>query len=493
MSRNEFVVGGLGGQRLARGTSWRGHKVAGAWIGGLAIAALSLGLLLPVAAQAITLKEAVERTLRSHPEIGAIRNNRRAIDQELRQARGAYLPSIDARGAFGHEFSNNSTTRNRAGRRPGESGWVSMNRYEAGVNLRQLVFDGLGTRREVERQLGRATSAQYRVADTAQAVALRAVEAYLEVARTERIVRIAASNVRIHEKILKRVIARAKGGSGPQSDVDQARARIAAARAALAQGRGRYADAVAAYVSVVGERPKDIVVVAAPETDLPSNVDEAVQIAMEAAPSISAAAADVRAAEAAVGVAKSRFFPRLDIEVSANYLYNVDGTRGPNRDFSAMLVGRWNLYRGGIDRARRREAVARLFESRSLLAKTQREVAQQVSVSWNALNQARERRVSLRQQLESNGKVRVAYSRQFDRGRRTLLDLLDIQNEIFTSETNLITEEFTIRFGAFRTLATMGKLVQTLGLKLPTEAVKGPAKTFLRDVRDDLKPFRVNE
>ncbi len=467
---------------------------AGRVLCGAAVGTLLLGLVYPQSSMAISLKEAVEKTLRSHPEIGAIRNNRRAIDQELRQARGAYLPSIDARGAFGHEFSNNSTTRSRAARvTGGKSGWVSMNRYEAGISLRQLVFDGLGTRREVERQFGRATSAQYRVADTAQAVALRAVEAYLEVARTQRIERVAASNVRIHEQILKRVIARARGGSGPQSDVDQARARIAAARSALAQARGRYADAVAAYVAVVGERPTDMENVAAPETELPSNVDEAVQVAMEAAPSISAAAADVRAAEAAVGVAKSRFLPRIEVDVSANYLYNVDGTRGPNRDFSALLVGRWNLYRGGIDVARRREAVARLFESRALLAKTQREVAQQVRVSWNALNQARERRVSLRQQLQSNGRVRVAYSRQFDRGRRTLLDLLDIQNEIFTSETNLITEDFTIRFGAFRTLATMGKLVQTLGLKLPNEAVKGPAKTFLRDVRDDLKPFRVND
>lgn len=463
------------------------------WFLGAAFGALLTGLVVPVQGNAITLKEAVDRTLRSHPEIGAIRNNRRAIDQELRQARGAYLPSIDARGALGHEYSNNSTTRTRSGRGPTEGGWVDMNRYEAGINLRQLVFDGLGTRREVERQLGRATSAQYRVADTAQAIALRAVEAYLEVMRTQRIVATAENNVRIHEQILKRVIARARGGSGPQSDVDQARARIAATRAALAQARGRYADAVAAYIAVIGERPKDLQIVAAPETELPSNVDEAVQIAMERAPSISAAAADVRSAEAAVGVAKSRYFPRIDIEVSANYLYNVDGSRGPNRDFSALLVGRWNLYRGGIDRARRREAVARLFESRALLARTNREVAQQVRVSWNALNQARERRVSLRQQLESNGKVRIAYSRQFDRGRRTLLDLLDIQNEIFTSETNLITEDFTIRFGAYRTLATMGKLVQTLGLKLPTEATKAPAKTFLRDVRNDLKPFRINE
>ena len=152
-----------------------------------------------------------------------------------------------------------------------------------------------------------------------------------------------------------------------------------------------------------------------------------------------------------------------------------------------MVVGRWNLYRGGIDLARRREAVHRMFEARNNLGRTQREVAQQVRQSWNALNAARERRVAIRQQLAANSRVRVAYSRQFDRGRRTLLDLLDIQNEIFTSETALITEEFTIKFGVYRVLATMGILVQKMGLKLPVEATRAPARTFFQDISDDTK------
>lgn len=439
-------------------------------------------------AAALTLKEAVQRAITTHPEVGVIRANRRAIEQELRQARGQFLPSIDARAAFGHEWSNNPTTRARRGNRPNSSGWVDMNRYEAGVSLRQLVYDGLSSVYDIKRQLGRAESAQYRVADTAQAIALRAVEAFLEVQRTRRIVRIAVSNVNIHEQILKRVEARSTSGRGPRSDVDQARARVAAQKAALAQARGRFEDAIAAYIAAIGERPPaTLTSVAAPESALPSNLDAAVQAAMQKAPSIMAAAADIRSAAAAVGVADGRFLPTITIEASYNYLYNVDGVRGRNEEFIAMLVGRWNLYRGGIDLSRRREAVHRMFEARNNLGKTQREVAQQVRISWNALNAARERRVAIRQQLAANSNVRVAYSRQFDRGRRTLLDLLDIQNEIFTNETALVTEEFTIKFGVYRVLATMGVLVQTMGLKLPVEATQAPAQSFFEDIGDDGK------
>ena len=454
---------------------------------GAAAVAFAAIALAPSAAGALTLREVVQRAITTHPEVGAIRANRLAIEQELHQARGQYLPSIDAGGAVGHEFSN-VTTRRRAGRTVGESGWVDMDRFEAGISLRQLVFDGLGTAYNIERRLGRAESTQYRVVVTAQAIALRAVEAFLKVQRTRAIVDIAQRNLRIHVRILARVRARATSGRGPRSDVDQALTRVAAQKAALAQARGRYQDAIAAYIQAIGEKPPaNLVAVTAPESGLPSNIDAAVALSREKAPSIMAAAADVRSAVAAVGIADARFMPTVTIEASSNWLYNVDGIRGPNREFIELVVKRWNLYPGGIDLARRREAVQRMFQARNGLRRTEREVAQQVRRSWNALNAARERLVAIRQQLAANARVRVAYSRQFDRGQRTLLDLLDIQNEIFTNEVTLATEEFTIKVGVYRVFATIGILAQKLGLKLPVEATRSPARRFFQDISGDPK------
>ena len=78
--------------------------------------------------------------------------------------------------------------------------------------------------------------------------------------------------------------------------------------------------------------------------------------------------------------------------------------------------------------------------------------------------------------MRANRRVRLAYSRQFDRGQRTLLDLVDIQNEIFNNETAVTTEAFTIKFGTYRTLATMGKLLQVMSIRLPIEGVRRPKK-----------------
>ncbi|MGE4011159.1 MAG: TolC family outer membrane protein [Alphaproteobacteria bacterium] len=448
----------------------------------VAVVALAVGTAATIGpAQAISLNEVVDRTVSTHPEIAAIKSNRRAIDQELRAARGQYLPSVDLRGAFGHEWTNNPTTRTRSGRVDGETGWVDMNRYEAGVTVRQLLFDGLGTFYDVDRNKGRVESAQNRVRDTAQAVALRAVEAYLEVQRAREVERIAVANVKIHEQILGRVAQRSTAGRGAESDVDQARARVAAAKVSLASARNKVEDAIAAYRAVVGEMPEGLDNVAPPELELPPNVDEATNYSLENAPSIAAAAADVKAAMANVGVADARFFPVVTAEAAANWNHGIDAIRGRQQDFSMLLVARWNVYRGGIDLARKREAVARMEEARDTLEKTRREVVQQVRFSWNAMNAARERRLSVRAQLESNKKVSTAYSLQYDRGRRTLLDLLDIQNEIFINRTNLVTEDFTVKFGVFRTLATMGKLFKVLGTQLPDEAVRAPRSTLLSE------------
>lgn len=468
-----------------RRSAWRPDGLVSLTV--LAGLAAGLGIAVPaLPARAVTLEEVVQKAVDSHPEVGAIRANRRAISQELRAARGAYLPSVDLRGAWGHEWVNSPSTRTRPGRRNGENGWVDMNRYELGVNLRQLVFDGFGTDFEVKRQKGRVSSARWRVMDTAQAIGLRAIEAYLEVQRTRRIVAIAGRNVRIHRAILGRVAARARGGRGPRSDVDQARARLASAMASLASARANLGDAKALYIQAVGEEPGALQNAAAPAAALPANIDGAVAIARAEAPSVMARAADVRAARAAVGVARSRFMPTVNIELTGSLFRGANvgssSSFGETKEFTALIVGRWNIYRGGIDTARKREAVARLHEARDRLNVTRREVAQQTTNSWNALTAARFRLVALRRQLNSNRRVRLAYSRQFDRGQRTLLDLVDIQNEIFNNETAVTTELFTIKFGAYRTLATMGKLLQTLNIRLPIEGVRRPTRGLMHGV-----------
>src|SRR5262245_12619135 len=102
----------------------------------VALAGLMALPLAAVPAAAMSLKEAVELAITTNPDVGSVSNNRRAIDEELRQGRALYLPQIDLRAATGAEYSDNATT--QAENRDHRTLW----RKEASATLSQLLFDG---------------------------------------------------------------------------------------------------------------------------------------------------------------------------------------------------------------------------------------------------------------------------------------------------------------------------------------------------------------
>ena len=183
---------------------------------------------------------------------------------------------------------------------------------------------------------------------------------------------------------------------------------------------------------------------------------------------------DAQAAMAAIDVAKSEFYPKISAEFSADYAYDVDRTYGRRADVSGMLVYRQNLYRGGIDSARVREAHHRAAEAHSSANLMRRTVEREVRLSWTALHSARTRAEIIARQLEQNRTVFKAYGEQFELGQRTLIDLLDVQNESFVNETTLATETFVGQFNVFRVLAAMGRLVPSLGAEYPDEVKRMP-------------------
>jgi adhesin transport system outer membrane protein len=417
-------------------------------------------------AYAVTLQDAIETTLQTNPEVIAIRDNRRAIDQELRAARGLYYPSIDLRGEIGFETTRNNTTL--------PPGWNDKDASEVSGVLTQLLFDGFGREGEVDRQIGRVRSAAYRVFDTVEVLALRAVEVYLDVQRSTEIVALAVDNVSAHEELLNLVTRRAQSGAGPRSDIDQAQARVSAAKASLAVAKGRQKDAEANYIAVVGAAPEGLEPASTPDDAMPMTVDEAVEAALQHSPVVSVAAAEVERAGGEVTIAQANFWPQLELRAEANREQNQGGLAGITYDYSLNAVMTYNIFRGGIDEARTQESKERLAQTQSELDVARRDVAEETRLAWNGLVASREARDALQEEVNANRKVRDAYFQQFEVNRRSLLDLLDVQNELFVSRTQVTTENFTSVFGVFRVLATMGQLTPALGIDPPTETTPPP-------------------
>jgi outer membrane protein, adhesin transport system len=429
-------------------------------------------------ASAMSLKDAVGLVISTNPDVGVTVKDRRAIDYELRQARALYYPQIDVRLDAGINFSENQTTdEGNASTNQGvhDHGRWLYGQRDAQVTLQQRIFDGFETDSEVERQKQRIVSAGNRVQDQGQVSALDATQVFLDVLRhTERVAN-AEENVKAHEETLRLVQRRAELGGGNVADVRQAEARLATARTNLNEIQGDLRDARATFQRVIGVEPDKLEAATLDDSMIAPDEAESVQRGLTTNPKILLAQADVKVADAEIEKEAAPLYPRLDLEVIGNNNRHNNGLENTTYNATFLLVARYNLYRGGADLARVREFKWRKAEAQEQLRVREREVAEDVRLSWSARQTQRDSIASLNDQVEANQNTRDVYAQQFDIGQRSLLDLLDATNELFLSKNDLITARYEELFANYRILASQGQLVQALGVSFPTEATPGEA------------------
>lgn len=411
-----------------------------------------------------TLQETVQHTIHTNPEILQSSSNRLAVDKELRQAKADYFPTVDVNLGIGWERSSNPTTRSRG------EGNVDVRREEAGVLVRQLLFDGFATPNEIGRQRARVNSRAYTVFGTAENIALNAVEAYLNVLRRQDLVELSAANFALHERTHQQILLRSERGVGRKADQDQSQGRLALAKTNLLAEQGNLIDAETEFLRVIGNPPESLVKPSIAGAVLPTSLEQATQAAIDQQPTLKSAKADVASAKRQHATAKSPYFPRFDIEVGANRNFNLDGIRGANEDIQAVLRMRYNLFRGGRDKARRGETAHLITTAKEIRNLTRRQVEESVRLSWNAYQTVSRQLASFRRFKEASEKTHQAYQKQFNIGRRTLLDLLDSANEMFVARSDYVNADYDKIFNQYRILGSMGVLNESLQVRLPKQA-----------------------
>ncbi len=426
---------------------------------GLTAAGTSSG---PAAAQ--TLADAIRLTIETNPEVAQVSASREVVDHELRQARGLYLPQLDVEGFYGSEWTDSPSTRARG------LGRERLDTNQLSVVLQQLVFDGFGTDNEVELQASRVDAAAYRVLEAAELIGLDVAQAYLDVLRQIELVELANGNVAVHVQTLNDVRRRQRAGRSSIADVQQAAERLFAAEDTLVDFELNLDNARVTYERLVGEpagalsRPLSIA------AELPINAETAVVDAKRDNPVLLSARADLDAANAGFRAAASPFYPRVTVESRASFGNDLSGVEGREDTYDVLLVARYNLFRGGIDAAERREQLSRIREARNRLLALDRSVEELTRQSWNALQTATRRLELLEQQVISSEQVRRSYQQQFNIGQRTLLDLLDSETALFNARVSRTTIDYALIFARYRVITATGNLLRTVGITPPATA-----------------------
>ena len=415
----------------------------------------------------ISLKDAVSTGVATNPEYGVVAASRRATDEELTQGRSLFLPSVDFNADAGFEHSDDPATRG------GIDGDDEENlfRTEAGLTLTQMLFDGWDSKYEVQRQKARVASAGNRVRETAELVGLSITESYLEVLRQRQLLVISRQNVSDHIAILDQIQDGVNAGRSTQADLEQAKARLAAAKAGESNTRQALRNAEAQYRADVGDEPGQLTMPVVPYDVLSASADEEVEKILAYSPTLDIFSSDIEVTRAEAIQTRSTFYPQVDLQLNGRVGNDINGVEGVDRSASALVVVNWNLYRGGGDMARAREFLHRHQEAKETRSEAARQVENDARQTWAAMVAAGEQAREFAAQADANTEVVKAYKDQFSLDRRTLLDVLDAQNELFVSRSNTINSEFLEMFAIYRLMALKGTLLPTLGVEYPRESV----------------------
>jgi adhesin transport system outer membrane protein len=396
-----------------------------------------------------TLNYIVKYTLQQNPNILKSQAQLNAAQAATDVARGGYFPRIDARAAVGSGIYDTPYY---------EEHNAKLDEAEAGLYVVQPIFSGLSTYNLVKQRQANTKSAGFNESYTKERLSLAAIQVYLEVLRSYSLKILALDNVKIHKRALRRVRLRYHGGGGHKTDVDLAKGRTARSQSTLHTIEAIHKNARAAFLQVVGLESQRLKIPFLPK--VPKTLTAAKKITLTRHPALLAAKERINAAAAAVNVNKSRFLPTIDIEASANSTHNTNGFPGRNRDFRALVVARYNFLNGGSDRAAISQAKQLYIAAMHNYQDIRRRAIENVTQTWDQLIADRKKLRELYSHVKSSHDVLYGYKKQFEMGRRTLLDVLNMENELFNSKVQLLNGKYAVKEDSYVLLADMGVLAK---------------------------------
>lgn len=416
----------------------------------------------------MTLDAAIRRAVETNPRIGEAAANRRAVDQELRQVQGGLLPQVRLQAEYGSErlrrFDTFAGTGANEWRRGGG---------EAGIVVRQLLFDGGATLNEIYRQMARSESAAWRTQERSELVALDTAESYLDILRFTESLAFARRNIEAHQRYLTNVESRFSGGRAGVGDVQQVRERLNSARAVEADIRIRLEEAKAAYRRTVGSEPVGL---RFPSRlgGMPANRNVALEQTIQNNATILAARSDVRAAQRQFDAAAGAYGPTVSLEFRNTHGRDSSQNIGAFDETSAKVVASWSIFDGGTTVARRGELAERVGENQMRLSTLQRAALESIDRAWGARESSGARITALQGQVRSAEQVVAAYRSEYELGQRTLLDLLNAENAVFNARLSLAAARSVAVFADYQLLAAMGALLPRVSATPPREARPTP-------------------
>jgi len=428
-----------------------------------AVVAIAAGSTISTAARAETLLDALSAAYQYSPTLDSARAQQRATDENIAIANSGYRPDINASANVGRQRIGTVSPL------PGASGHTVNSPRGYAIDLVQPLFTGFQVTNAVNAAEANDRAGRELLRNTEQQVLLDAVTAFGDVTRDQAIVKLNENNLKFLDAELKAQRDRFAVGEVTKTDVAQSEARRALGQSDLDQARANLKSSRAIYEQVIGHPPSHLVE-ANPNTRLvPPSLDDAVGIGNKENPVVVQALYQEQAARYTVDQVRGQLLPQAQLE--ANYTDQFDSSEGIDEGTSASIVGRVNvpLYaQGGEVFAQVRQAKHNHIAALQQIEVARSSVQSQVVQAWAQLQGFKAQAVSDKASIVANTTALNGVREEERVGQRTVLDVLNAQQELLQSQVNLETTKRNILVAAYTLVSAIGRLsVSEVGAATP--------------------------
>lgn len=404
-----------------------------------------------------TYGQALKLALDENPSLARTYFDFTAAKERIAVAEGGLRPSVDIAAVEGREDRQTPT-----------SNFGEYDKSNLTFTTTQLLFDGFATRDRVRAAEFEARKGYQAHLGAAQNAALEVTRAYLEVVLYQRLKGYAEQNYYVHRQVASRIAERVGSGVSAGVDLEQVKARLFLAESNVLTEATNLHDTLADLQRITGSRvvSEKLPMPLMPRRLIGESRDAVLRRALDQSPRVRESTEALLAVSAERDAARGAFFPRIDLRYRNEQSDNLEGIQGDFETEAVELVFNFNLYRGGSDSAQRRERNQRYYAAIEARKQACWDTRREVLIAYNDALVLERQIEYLGKQLASQRLARIAYEDEFNMGDRSLLDLLDSQNELFDTERALARAEAGLISARATALAEAGELLSAFGVTI---------------------------
>lgn len=408
-------------------------------------------------ADADTLPQALALAYANNPSLLAARAQLRAVDETVPIALSGWRPSVSVNGNVSRA-RNETEIQGVVGSGAQFTGGTTLRTSQsASLGVSQPLFRGFKTQAATAAAKAKVEAQRARLKSSEQQVLLAAATAYFDVLRDMAVVELRTNNVQVLTRQLEATQDRFRVGEITRTDVAQAEARLSASVSARILAEGNLQQSRAAYESAIGKPPENLVT-PEPLGNLPDSREAAITAASVDNPSLVAALFTAEAAQEDIKSSRGDLLPSINLEGQLSKGWDTIADQSTAEAVSGRVTLTLPLYQGGVVHARLRQAKHTAGQRRLEADQARLDARESATSTWEIYQSARASIASIEAQIVASEIALEGVQREAEVGARTVLDVLDAEQELLDARVNLVTAQRDQLVATLQVLSSIGRL-----------------------------------